>query len=270
MKYQEKQIQVEGNTVSFIDEGKPGGTPIVFIHGFPFDKWMWENQLDFFKEQYRVIAYDVRGHGNTTPGTDSFTMDKFVEDLFRFMDALQIKKANICGLSMGGYIALNAILKNPERIASLVLCDTQCAADSEEGVKKRMDTVASIREKGLVDYTKDSIIKLFSETSRVDNQEAVRLIEQTILHTSVTTICNTLVALAGRRETCSSLHMIKVPVFIMVGEVDQITPLTAAKKIQDGIPGSILHVIEHAGHVSNLENPESFNRHLKKFLISIE
>lgn len=270
MKYQEKKIQVEGNTVSFIDEGKPGGTPLIFIHGFPFDKWMWENQFDFFKEQYRVIAYDVRGHGNTSAGTDKFTMDKFVEDLFRFMDTLQIKKANICGLSMGGYIALNAIMKDRERIASLVLCDTQCSADSEEGIKKRMDTVASIREKGLVDYTKDSIMKLFSETSLVGNQEAVRFIEQTILHTSVATICNTLLALAGRKETCSSLHLIDIPVFIMVGEADQITPLAAAQKMQEGIPGSILQVIERAGHVSNLENPESFNRHLKKFLISIE
>jgi 3-oxoadipate enol-lactonase len=270
MKYQEKQIQVDGNTVSFIDEGKPGGTPLVFIHGFPFDKWMWENQFEFFKEQYRVIAYDVRGHGSTPSGTDKFTIDKFVEDLFLFMDALQIGKANICGLSMGGYIALNAIVKDPKRIASLVLCDTQCSADSEEGIKKRMDTVASVREKGLVEYSKDSLMKLFSETSLVGNQDAVRFIEQTILHTPVATICNTLMALAGRKETCSSLHLINIPVLIMVGEVDQITPLVAAIKMQAGIPGSILQVIEQAGHVSNLENPQSFNRHLKKFLISME
>jgi 3-oxoadipate enol-lactonase len=270
MKYQEKQIQVQGNTVSFIDEGKPGGTPVVFIHGFPFDKRMWENQFDFFKEQYRVIAYDVRGHGNTPSGTGKFTMDKFAEDLLLFMDGLQISKANICGLSMGGYIALNAIMKKPNRIASLILCDTQCSADSEEGIKKRMDTVASIREKGLVEYAKDSIMKLFSETSLVGNQDAVRFIEQTILHTPVATICNTLMALAGRRETCSSLHLINIPVFIMVGEVDQITPLAASQKMQDGIPGSILQVIEHAGHLSNLENPESFNRHLKKFLNSMK
>jgi len=270
MKYQEKQIQVKGNTVSFIDEGKPSGTPLLFIHGFPFDKWMWEGQIDFFKEHYRVVAYDVRGHGNTPSGTDKFSIDQFVEDLFLFMDTLQIGKANICGLSMGGYIAMNAIVKEPKRMASLVLCDTQCSADSEEGIKKRMDTVASIREKGLVEYAKDSVMKLFSETSLVGNQDAVKFIEQTILHTPVATVCNTLLALAGRKETCTSLHLINIPVLIMVGDVDQITPFAAAQKMQEGIPNSILQVIERAGHVSNLENAESFNQHLKKFLISSE
>src|SRR5687767_7172652 len=109
MKFKENQILAGDIQVTYIDEGKPEGIPLIFIHGFPFNKWMWENQIDVFKEHTRVLAYDVRGFGNTNPGTLEFSIDQFGLDLFHFMDALQIEKAVVCGLSMGGYIALSTI-----------------------------------------------------------------------------------------------------------------------------------------------------------------
>lgn len=266
MKFKESQILAGDIQVAFMDEGKPEGVPLIFIHGFPFNKWMWENQVDVFKEHTRVLAYDVRGFGNTNPGTVEYSIDLFGRDLFHFMDALQIKKAVVCGLSMGGYIALNAIEQQPERITSVILADTQCLADSDEAKSKRMDTIATIQKKGLQEYTEGSIKKLFSENSLINKKEEVLFIEHTIQSTRSETICNTLKALAGRREMCPFLELITIPELIMVGQNDQIATPEVAQKMHERIAGSILHVIDHAGHVSNLESAGSFNLALLRFL----
>ena len=142
MKFEEKQIRVEYNNVSYIDEGPTDGVTIICIHGFPFNKGMWENQIDAWKEDYRVIAYDVRGHGKSTADTSQTSITRFANDLFLFMEALSIDKAILCGLSMGGYIALNAVLRQPAKIEALILCDTQCAADTAEG--KKTNTTVSL------------------------------------------------------------------------------------------------------------------------------
>jgi 3-oxoadipate enol-lactonase len=268
MKIQQKQLIVAGNTVSYVDEGKSISTPLLFIHGFPFDKWMWEKQLDSLKEDYRVIAYDVRGHGASDPGKDVFSIPLFAEDLFRFMDALEIEKAFVCGLSMGGYIALHAMQQQPERIAALILCNTQCQADSDETKKKRMDTIASIREEGLEHYARNSVAKLFSKISLAARTKDSAFIENTILHTSAETICNTLMALAARKETCSVLNQIHVPVLIIAGEEDQLIALQSVKQMHERSPSSTLEVMDSVGHLSNLENPVSFNQHLSRFLKS--
>jgi pimeloyl-ACP methyl ester carboxylesterase len=197
-------------------------------------------------------------------------INQLSDDLFSFMDAIGVESAIICGLSMGGYIALNAVLSHPARIEALILCDTQCAADTAEGKKKRMDVIASIQEKGLMQYAHDSVQKLFCKTSLTEKEKEVLSIEQTILKTSIETIVNTLKALASRKETCLELHQINIPVMIMVGEDDQITPPEVANKMHTLITGSTLHVIEKAGHLSNLENPASFNGNVQSFLTSIE
>jgi 3-oxoadipate enol-lactonase len=266
MKFEQKKVLAEDVNVSYFDEGTNPGVPIIFIHGFPFNKVMWEDQLDLLKDNYRVLAYDVRGHGDSNPGVQQFSILQFVADLFLFMDALYIKKAIVCGLSMGGYIALKAVQENPDRIAGLILCDTQCTADSEEAKKKRSATIEAVQANGLKQYAEDSVERLFSKSSHASKKQVVSGIEGTILHTPVETIVNTLMALAERAETCSSLHLIKVPVLIMVGAEDEITPPEAARKMHQLIPNSELQILEKSGHVSNLEVPEIFNSHLQVFL----
>ena len=114
-------ITVNNLNVSYIDEGVYGSPVIIFIHGFPFNKSMWKMQMEALKDSYRVIAYDVRGHGNSDAGITDFSIDLFVNDLICFMDAMKIDKTMLCGLSMGGYIALNAIENHPERFDALLL-----------------------------------------------------------------------------------------------------------------------------------------------------
>jgi 3-oxoadipate enol-lactonase len=261
-----KNIEVNGIQVSYLDEGPANGMPVIFIHGFPFRKEMWEKQVSALNKTHRVIAYDVRGHGESERGAAQFSIPLFADDLFFFMDALKIEKAILAGLSMGGYIALYAIQQQPQRIAGLILCDTQCAADSDEGREKRKKTIAFIQKNGLSVYAEESLKNLFAPASFTDNKDAVTFIKDTILKTPAENICLTLQALADRKETCSSLSQINIPVSILVGKEDKITSPELALNMQALIKGSSLQIIEGAGHLSNLENPEQFNAQVKSFL----
>jgi pimeloyl-ACP methyl ester carboxylesterase len=113
-------IVINNLRVSYSDHGPDDAPVIIFIHGFPFHKSMWTVQMDALKDNYRVIAYDIRGHGNSDPGIDNFFIELFVNDLLRLMEKLGIEKSILCGLSLGGYIALNAVLKYPDRFDGLI------------------------------------------------------------------------------------------------------------------------------------------------------
>lgn len=268
MGFNERSITINHHQISYFDEGILQPEPVIFIHGFPFNKHMWESQLAALKSTHRCIAYDVRGHGNSSAGESEFTIDLFAEDLLALLDVLNIEKASLCGLSMGGYIALNAIQKQPDRFTRLLLIDTQCGADTPEGREKRMKTIAFIQKNGLQVYSEESLKNLFAPASLIAKTEAVQFIQNTILNTPAENICRTLQALANRRESCSYLPKIKSAVCIVVGKEDKITPPEVAQRMQSAIPGSQLHILEGAGHLTNLEVPEQFNSVIKKFLKS--
>src|SRR2546427_11481610 len=99
-------VSINGIDSYFIDAGDPTAQPVVLIHGFPFSHEMWNQQIELLKKDYRVIAYDVRGHGRSGVADGQYTIEFFVDDLIGLMDHLKIEKAVMCGLSMGGYVAL--------------------------------------------------------------------------------------------------------------------------------------------------------------------
>jgi 3-oxoadipate enol-lactonase len=263
------ELLVNNLVVSYTDQGNDDAPVIIFIHGFPLNKSIWDNQMDALKEHYRVIAYDIRGHGNSDAGNEDFSIELFVNDLMVFMNMLKIEKASLCGLSMGGYIALNAIEKYPERFTSLVLSDTTCKADSAEAKEKRTKDIRNILENGVVKYAEDSAKNLFTLNSFKVKKAEVNSVKEMISSTTEQSICCTLLALASRNETCSTLSKINVPVLLMVGEDDKITPPEALINMHVKIKDSNLQIIENAAHLSNLENPEAFNEHLKKFFAAV-
>jgi 3-oxoadipate enol-lactonase len=263
------KLKVNDINVSYIDEGPEESPIIIFIHGFPLNKSMWNNQVEALKHNYRVIAYDIRGHGNTDLGAIDFSIDLFVDDLLSFMDALKIEKTIICGLSMGGYIALNAIENHSDRFTALILSDTNCTADSPEAIEKRMKTIENIKENGLEILANELLPNLFAPESFKTNLEEIAAVKAMIVTTSKQSLYNSLHALANRNETCIKLSGIKVPVLILVGEEDKITPIEAARAMNVKIRDSNLQIIPHSGHLSNMENPYEFNIQLKKFVDKI-
>lgn len=268
MRHKGSNIELTLNdiNISYNDEGPEGSPIIIFVHGFPLNKSMWDKQINALKDDYRVIAYDIRGHGNSEVGKIDFSIDLFVSDLINFMDALKIKKTLLCGLSMGGYIALNAIENYSDRFTALILSDTNCTADSTEAIEKRMNTIKSIKENGVEKLANDLIPNLLAAESFRSNLEEIAAVREMIVTTTITSLNKSLHALANRKETCSKLSKIKVPTLILVGEEDKITPPEAAKAMHEKINDSSLQVISHSGHLSNMENPDSFNKHLNNFL----
>lgn len=248
------------------DDMGEGGIPLIFIHGFPFDKSMWQPQMEYFKSTHRVIAYDIRGFGKSFDDANDLSMSLFADDLIKLMDLLHISKATICGLSMGGYIALNAVNRYSERIAALILCDTQCISDSEEIRKKRYSTIEQIRKDGREDFTADFISKIFHKDSFINYPDKVELVKEIIRANSQHTILRGLAAIAERVETCSTLGLISVPTLIICGSNDAITPPEKSEYLHKHIKNSTLQIVESAGHVSNLEQPEVFNQYLMDFL----
>lgn len=268
MDYYEQNINLLLNNqkVCYTDEGPDDAPVIIFIHGFPLNKSMWNRQILALKQYYRVIAYDVRGHGGSESRDGStFSMEIFAHDLICFMDALKIKKASLCGLSMGGYIALNVIENYQHRFESLVLCDTSCFPDTAETIEKRMNTIESIKNNGILAYAESSLKILFAPDSIGTKVFEIESVREMILTTSVQSICNTLQAMCDRKDTSYLLQNIRLPVLILVGEDDIITPPIFAKYMYKKINDSTLHIIKQAGHLSNLENSEDFNKHLITF-----
>ena len=260
------KITVNNLTVNYNDAGPDEATIIIFIHGFPFNKSMWKKQVEALKNNYRVIAYDVRGHGSSEVGDEDFSIELFVKDLVNFMDALNIDRAILCGLSMGGYIALNAIANFPERFDALILSDTSCIADTPEAREKRLMAIENIQKDGVEKFADESIKNLFAPESLSKKRIEIAAVRDMIVNTSKQTLYNTLRAFYERKETCSWLSEIKVPVLIMVGKEDNITPPATAILMHDKIKDSIIHIIDHAGHLSNIENSVEFNNLLTKFL----
>jgi len=260
------RISINNLMVSYSDHGPDDAPVIIFIHGFPLNKSMWNMQVEAVKENYRVIAYDIRGHGDSDPGIDDFFIELFVLDLLRLMEKLRIEKSILCGLSLGGYIALNAVLKHPDRFDGLILNDTQCIADTPEIKENRCIAIISIKDKGVEQYAEESIKKLFAPESFTKKQNVIAGVKEMIISTPKQSLCNTLHALAERKETCTQLPEINIPVLIMVGKEDKITPIAAAQQMHEKMLNSKLEIIQHAGHLSNLENPIAFNTHLVNFL----
>ena len=259
-------ITINNLTVSYSDHGPDDAPVIIFIHGFPLNRSMWDMQVEALKDNYRVIAYDIRGHGNSEAGIDEFFIELFVNDLLRFMKKLRIEKSILCGLSMGGYIALNAVLRYPDHFDGLILNDTQCIADTPEIKENRCQAIIRIMKNGVEEYADEIIKNLFAPESFTNKKSAIFAVKKMIIGTTKQSLCNTLHALAERKETCDQLPEINIPVLIMVGKEDKITPIAAAQLMHERILNSKLEIIQHAGHLSNLENPTAFNTHLVNFL----
>ena len=257
---------INSDPIFFVEEGKPDATPVVFLHGFPFSHEMWKGQIELLKNDFHVYAYDIRGHGRSFVGEAQFTVEHHVDDLIGLMDFWQLPKAIIIGLSMGGYITLRTLERNPDRFIAAVLCDTKSESDTNEGKLKRFESMKAVREHGSAVFAEAFAKIVFAPETFKTNPGAVSLIKNIIKGTPTLSIAGTLLALASRTDTTPSLSTIKVPTLILVGEKDVTTPPENSRMMQGKIPGSELHIIPNAAHMSNLENPTVFNEHLINFL----
>lgn len=247
---------------------------ILFIHGFPFDHSMWRQQLFLLGSEFRCIAPDLRGHGGTLDArgprpAGEVTIELLAQDMIALLDHMRPRQAKltVCGLSMGGYIALEMWRRIPEQIGHLILADTKATPDTPELRARRQAQAEKVKTDGARAISDGMLDTLLTPESRnsATGMEVRRMIEST----SPQGIINTLHALANRPDSTDTLATISVPTLVMVGEHDQLTPVSDAQYMHERLSHKApLIVIPHAGHISPLENPDAFNLALLEFLKS--
>lgn len=264
---QRKKIRIGDISMSYLlKEADEASKTIVFIHGFPFNKNMWHHQLDALPTHIRGIAIDVRGHGASTIGHGYFSVDVFAKDLLVFIEKLGLKKVVLCGISMGGYIALRTQQLAPETVIGLVLADTNSEADSNEAKIKRFDTIQSVLKYGRRTFAIGFVKNVFAEENIARRWEEVELIRSSIRRNDVRSICATLLALASRTDTTDSLKHIPYKCLVIRGAEDKLMSEGQAVLLKNEIPDAELLIMQQCGHLPNLEDPQNFNIALINYL----
>jgi 3-oxoadipate enol-lactonase len=259
--------RVRGIELAYTDAGR--GPVIVMLHGFPFNRSMWRGQIEKLSSSFRVIAPDLRGHGGTTVTSDPSTMEEMAEDVVALLDDLNVSRAVVCGLSMGGYVALALYRAHPSRVRALVLADTRPQADTEETRRTREENARRALAEGMEPIADAILPRLFSTRTRESALEVVARVREMMLGVNAEGAAAALRGMALRRDQTDMLSKIDVPALVIVGSEDTVTPPSDAEAMRERIEGSRLVVIEGAGHVSNLERPEEFDRALVEFLESL-
>ena len=257
-------VRIDDIQMGYADTGV--GRPVVLIHGYPFNRTLWNEQVEALSKSYRVIAPDLRGLGETDASTGPATMNHMAQDVAQLMDHLQISQGVICGLSMGGYVALAFYKQFQSRVRALVLADTRAQADTEEGKQTRAQQAEKALSEGMAGIADAMLPKLLTPETVSKRPEIVKRVRDMMLKTKPEGAASALLGMAEREDQSELLSRVTAPTLILVGAEDAITPVGDSEKMHQAIAGSRLVVLENAGHVSNLERTEQFNDSLLKFL----
>ena len=191
-------------------------------------------------------------------------------DALSSLDELEVGRAVICGLSMGGYVALEFARLFPSRLSGLILAGTRAPADTQAEKDVRMQQVESIRASGMNGVAKASVAKLLAPKTLANMPDVVEEVSAMIRNTPPEGAVAAQKGMSARRDYTDDLKLIEVPALIIVGREDAIRPVSDAEFMHDRIRNSRLEIIEDAAHMTNMEQPEKFNRVMLEFLRSIE
>jgi pimeloyl-ACP methyl ester carboxylesterase len=258
---------VEDAAIAFDDLG--AGMPVLFLHAFPLNRTMWAPQTSALVAQWRCIAPDFRGLGEST-GEGPWTVDRFADDVVSVLDGLSIARAAIVGLSMGGYVALALWRRHRERVRGLVLADTRAGADSEETRARRAQLIEVARTKGSEAVASMQIAGLVGKSTREKNPDVYDALHRMMAQAPEGGIIGGLQAMMSRPDSTSLLGQIDLPTLVVVGDEDVVTPVKEARAMHEAIPASRFEVLTQAGHLSSAERPAAFNTVLSEFLGSLE
>lgn len=259
------KIQLNGWTISYDTAGE--GKPLLFIHGYPLSRKIWEPQASGLAAYARVILPDLRGHGDSDPLPGPYSVDMLAEDCVHLLNTLGITQpVVVCGLSMGGYVALAFYKKFVERTAGLILAATRAAADSPEGKANREKAILLAQTSGATQIANSMLPKMFAPSTYDEQPKLVDQVHNIMAETPVEGIIGALQAMKDRPDSTPLLPSITKPVLIVHGNNDQLIPAAEAHAMQSAIPGSELVIIEQAGHLLNLEQPGVFNQAVHQFL----
>jgi 3-oxoadipate enol-lactonase len=255
-------ITNNGYDIGYGEAGGGEATPIVFLHGVGSDRSVWHPQLEHFGRTRRAIAFDYPGYGDSDPAPSGTTRDDYASAIISAMHELGVDRAHICGLSLGGVVAIAMHNADPERCASLILADTFAVHPDGPAIYQRsldgshdLPAMAEARTDVLLAQLTDPEVRreVVETMSRID-PAAFRIGAEAVW-------------LADQRDR---VEEIRVPTLILVGDQDLVTPVDLSNELVDLIPDARMQVIGGAGHLTNLEKPNEFNRLTEEFIAEIE
>ena len=253
-------IQTYLGRIGFAEENA-GGTPIVFLHGVGSDKSVWAPQLDHFGRTNRAVAFDYPGYGESDFIADA-SRDDYAVAMLTAMDALEIRHAHICGLSLGGVIAIAMHALAPQRCESLILADSFAEHPDGRGIYDR-SVAASNDLRALAEARVDLLLAQPADPAiRAEVVETMAQIDPAAYRTGAEAVW-----LADQRDRARAID---VPTLVVCGAEDKVTPPALSRDLAAMIPGARYEEIAHAGHLSNLERPAEFNRIVDDFVGEVE
>jgi 3-oxoadipate enol-lactonase len=247
-----------GHELGYVEAGGGDATPIVFLHGVGSDKSVWRPQLEHFGTSRRAIAFDYPGYGDSDPAPDGTSRDDYAVAIRSAMDELDVGRAHVCGLSLGGVVAIAIHHLARDRCASLILADSFAVHPEGRAIYERsiagsanLSAMAEARVDVLLAQPADPQVRreVVETMSRID-PAAYRIGAEAVW-------------LADQRARAGAIN---VPTLVLVGDQDRVTPPALSTDLAGLIPGARMEVIEGAGHLGNIERPGEFNRLLDEFI----
>jgi 3-oxoadipate enol-lactonase len=260
------KTRANGIEVNYELHGREGAPWLALSHSLACSVRMWDPQIAALKDQYRILAYDTRGHGASEATKGAYTLELLADDLYFLLKELKIQKTHYCGLSMGGMIGQTFALKYPGVFQTLTLADTTSRYPAE-AAPLWAERIKTVESKGMEPLAQPTLERWFTEPFRKNNPAAVDAIRKLILATPAAGYVGCSHAIP-KINLSARLKEIKCPILVIVGADDPGTPPAMAKEIHDNAPGSKLVVLPQAAHLANLEQPEGFTRALRDFLRS--
>jgi 3-oxoadipate enol-lactonase len=261
------RIRVNDIHINYELSGKSDSQVVVLSHSLSSSLLMWNPQTDALNAHFRVLRYDIRGHGGSDAPSGAYTLELLAEDFIRLLDGLGMDRVHFVGLSLGGMVGQCLALNDPHRLSSLALCDTAAVvpAEAQPLWQERMDKARGEGMRALFEQTME---RWFTPSFLKQDSKMVALVRQQILATPVSGYIGCAEAIR-KLNFLGRLSEIKIPTLIMVGEEDPGTPVSASEAMHKRIPNSKLVVLPSARHLSNVEQAGAFNAALLKFLMSL-
>jgi len=260
------KVPVNNIRIAYDDHG--AGRPVLFLHAFPLNRSMWKDLIKTLlsENHFRLVAPDWRGFGESDITSEVSTMEILADDLAGLMDSLGIDATILCGLSMGGYVAFAFLRKYPQRVQGLILADTRPGADTPEAQANRENVALLAESQGTGAIADLQLPRLISDYTRRHSPEVELRIRQMIDAATAQGIAAASRGMALRTDATDLLNDITCPTLVLVGEQDVLIPPDVAQDYAARIPGAQFVVIPHAGHISNLEQPQAFLQAISGFL----
>jgi 3-oxoadipate enol-lactonase len=257
------KIKANGITFNYQIDGAGGLPWLVLSNSLATDLHMWDEQAAQLSSQFRVLRYDQRGHGLTDAPAGRYTFDLLIADVFALMDALEIKRAHWCGISMGGATGMGAVQKHPDRFDRLIICDTPGQSTPTTAAQWEA-RIANVQKNGMQAELEATINRWFPAETVKANPPHLDVLRKMILNTPVNGFAGGSAALANH-DFRPGMRGVTRPVLYMCGEKDGHNA-AVMRQMQQEFPAAKYIELSGAGHISNMDQPAMFTKAMREFL----